>query len=106
VRALAQQQPRRRPLHDERQRGEVLDAVRDVERRGGVRGGALGVAAAVEERDDPLAVGGVADHLAAGNERELARCEVRVLRPHCSVCHENFSTVRAPALHWRTGALS
>jgi hypothetical protein len=72
--------PRRRALEDEGERLAVLDAVGDREGQRREGDGLLGVAAARDERDDAAAVLRRAGHLGAGDEGELLRGEVGVLR--------------------------
>ena len=74
VRAGAQQVPRGRALEDDGQRLLVADAVGHRPGQDVVRDGLLGVAAAVEQADDPRAAADRrADELRAGDQRQLLR---------------------------------
>ncbi|GMA84954.1 hypothetical protein GCM10025868_02040 [Angustibacter aerolatus] len=76
----AQQVPGGGALQHQRQRGGVVDGVRQVEDHRGVRGGDLGVpAAAGQQRDDASSVVGAAHDLGAGHQRQGLRREVGVL---------------------------
>jgi hypothetical protein len=80
VRGVPQQQPGRGALHDQPERGHVVDAVGHRERLGHLGDGPLRVPTAGDDRDHPVPVRRAADHLAARDQRQVGAGQVGVLR--------------------------